>query len=100
VSEGYAFTTISSHPGKPAEVAVSLYLDERAHAETYVHEGGATVHLTVEMGDVSATIGPAIPSRVTAADARIARRFADQAAAYAAAVEQIAAASEGGPAAA
>jgi hypothetical protein len=58
------------------------------------------VHLTVEMGDVSATVGPASPSRVTPEDARIARRFADQAAAYAAAVEQIAAAVEDGPTAA
>jgi hypothetical protein len=40
VSEGYSFATVSSHPGKPAKVAVSLYLDKRALVDTYVHEGG------------------------------------------------------------
>jgi hypothetical protein len=100
VSDGYSYTTISTHDGGPTRINVSLHLDERAHMAAYLHEGGGSAHLTVEMGHVSATVGPARPATITAEDARIARRFADQAAEYAALVERIAAAAEGGPAAA
>ncbi len=105
MSEGYTYTTISVHPGKPATVGMSLYLDGGAWIEVC----GASKdkpHLNISVGEASVNICPQ-PQGITAADARIARRVADKAAAYAAEVERLAAGSEagaseaaGGPAAA
>jgi hypothetical protein len=99
MTDGYSYATITADRDQPVNIAVSFYLDARAHVEAFVHQDGRRAHLTIEMGDVSATIDTARPGAVTDEDAQVARRFADQAAAYAAAVEQIAAAN-GGPAAA
>ena len=100
MSEGYAYTSISVRPGKPATVGLSLYLDGATWIEVY-GAGEGKPHLNISVGDASVNIGPQ-PQGITAADARIARRLADKAAAYAAEVERLAAASEaaGGSAAA
>ena len=100
MSEGYAYTSISVRPGKPATVGLSLYLDGATWIEVY-GAGEGKPHLNISVGDASVNIGPQ-PQGITAADARIARRLADKAAAYAAELERLAAASEaaGGPAAA
>ena len=100
MSEGYAYTSVSVHPGKPATVGMSLYLDGRTWIEMY-GAGEGKPHLNIAVGEASVNICPR-PQGITAQDARIARRLADKAAAYAAEVERLAAASEaaGGPAAA
>ena len=100
MSEGYAYTSVSVRPGKPATVGLSLYLDGATWIEVY-GAGEGKPHLNISVGDASVNIGPQ-PQGITAADARIARRLADKAAAYAAEVERLAAASEaaGGSAAA
>jgi hypothetical protein len=99
VSDGYTYTTISAHRGEPVRVGVSFYLDERALLMVAGAEQG-TPHLNVTHGDVSVIIGPARHDQVTEQDARIARSLAAQAAAYAAAVERLAAGSDPGDAAA
>jgi hypothetical protein len=94
MSDGYSYTTISAHPGEPVKVAVSFYLDHRARIDTYA--GGRTApHLTVQLADVSVSIGPAHPGQVSTEDAQLARRLADEAATYAAEIERLAA--HGGP---
>ena len=100
MSEGYAYTSVSVRPGKPATVGLSLYLDGATWIEVY-GAGEGKPHLNISVGDASVNIGPQ-PQGITAADARIARRLADKAAAYAAELERLSAASEaaGGPAAA
>jgi hypothetical protein len=94
MSGGYAYTTLSAAPGEPVEVAVALYLDDRAWIVT-CGAGKARPHLAVRFGDVAVSFSPASPGNVTPDDARIARRLADQAATYAAEIERLAAA--GGP---
>jgi hypothetical protein len=96
MSDGYAYTTISARPGDPVRIGVSLYLDRNAWI-TVSGEAEGRPHLGIALGDVSVGIGPG-PDEVTVEDARIARSLADKAAQYAAAVEQLAAASEPGPA--
>jgi archaellum component FlaG (FlaF/FlaG flagellin family) len=54
----------------------------------------------VSHGDVSVIIAPACAGQATEQDARLARRLADEAAAYAAEIERLAAASSPGDAAA
>ena len=100
MSEGYAYTSVSVQPGKPATVGMSLYLDGATWIEVYGAEKDKP-HLNIMVGEASVNICPP-PQGITAADARIARRLADKAAAYAAEVERLAAASEaaGGSAAA
>jgi hypothetical protein len=100
MNEGYAYTSISVRSGKPATVGMSLYLDGRTWIEMY-GAGEGKPHLNIAVGEASVNIAPQ-PQGITAADARIARRLADKAAAYAAELERLAAASEaaGGPAAA
>jgi hypothetical protein len=100
MSEGYAYTSISVRPGKPATVGMSLYLDGGAWIEMY-GAGKGKPHLNISVGEASVNICPQ-PEGITAADAWIARRLADKAAAYAAELERLSAASEaaGGPAAA
>jgi hypothetical protein len=99
VSEGYSYTTLTGRRGEPLRVWVSLYLDGRAQMKAY-GTGGGGPHLTVSLDGVSATFGPPDYGAVTAQDAQIARQFADTAAEYAAAVEQLATAGEEDPAAA
>jgi hypothetical protein len=99
MSEGYTYTTLSSHQGEPVRVGVSFYLDTHAWVAVCGRESGQP-RLTVSHGDVSVSIGPASPGQVTEQDARIARSLADQAAAYAAEIERLAAADSPGRAAA
>ena len=89
MSEGYTYTTLSSHPGEPVRVGVSFYLDERAYIEFYGAEPGGRPFLSVSHGDVSVHIGPRTDAEVTAEDARIARTLADLAASYAAEIERL-----------
>ena len=98
MSAGYAYTTISADPGEPARVGVSFYLDERAWI-TVAGQDTARPLLSVSLGEVSVTFSPT-PDGVTAEDARIARRLADEAATYAAEVERLWAANTPGIAAA
>ena len=105
MSEGYAYTSVSVQPGKPATVGLSLYLDGATWIEVY-GAGKDKPHLNISVGEASVNIAPQ-PQGITAQDARIARRLAGKAAAYAAEVERLAALSEadaseaaGGPAAA
>ncbi|MGO8961330.1 MAG: hypothetical protein ACLQFR_28765 [Streptosporangiaceae bacterium] len=99
MSAGYSYTTLSSRPGEPVRVGVSFYLDERAWI-VVAGAGSATPHLTVSHGDVSVSIGPASPGQVTGQDARIARKLAEHAAAYATEIERLAAGDGPGNAAA
>jgi hypothetical protein len=92
MSEGYAYTSISVRPGKPATVGMSLYLDGATWIEVY-GAGEGKPHLNISVGEASVNICPQ-PQGVTAGDARIARRLADKAAAYAAEIERLADASE------
>ena len=92
MSEGYTYTTLSSQPGEPVQVGVSFYLDAHAWTAVCGSESGRP-RLTVSHGNVSVSIGPATPGQVTEQDTRIARSLADQAAAYAAEIERLAAAS-------
>ncbi len=94
MSEGYTYTTLSARPGEPPEVRVLFYLDQQAWIAA-CGTGTSKPHLAVSHGDVSVSIGPARPGRVTGQDARLARKLADQAATYAAEIERLAAA--GGP---
>jgi hypothetical protein len=94
MSEGYAYTTLTAHPGEPTQVGVALYLGQSAWIVA-CGTGKAKPHLAVRLGDVAVSISPACPGQVTAQDAQIARRLADQAATYAAEIERLAAA--GGP---
>jgi hypothetical protein len=87
---GYAYTTLSAHPGDAVRVGVSLYLDDRAWMCVTGAENGRP-RLTVSLGDVSVCFGP-VPDRATAEDARTARRLAEVAAEYAAEVERLSAA--------
>ena len=57
--------------------------------EFYGAEPGGRPFLSVSHGDVSVHIGPRTDAEVTAEDARIARKLADQAASYAAEVERL-----------
>jgi hypothetical protein len=95
MSEGYSYTVIRAHPGEPVKVAVSFYLDQRARIDVYPGHGRSAPHLGVQLADASVSIGPAHPGQVTAEDAQLARRLADQTAKYAAEVEWLAAG--GGP---
>ncbi|MGH3157030.1 MAG: hypothetical protein ACRDNF_10695 [Streptosporangiaceae bacterium] len=88
MSEGYSYTTLSAHPGQPVKVGVSFYLDERAWIVVCGIESGHP-HLTISLGDVSASVGLRTDAEVTAEDARMARVLADQAAIYAAEVERL-----------
>jgi hypothetical protein len=99
MSDGYTYTTLSSRLGEPVQVSVSFHLDQDAWIEV---PGTATgkPHLSVAHGDVSVSIGPASPDQVTEQDARLARKLAERAATYAAAVERPAAAASPGTAAA
>jgi hypothetical protein len=99
MSDGYTFTTLSAHRGEPVKVGVSFCLDQSAWISVFGVSDGRP-HLSVAHGDVSVDIGPAAAGVVTGQDARIARKLAEAAAEYAAAVERIAAQHEGGPAAA
>jgi hypothetical protein len=92
MSEGYAYTSISVRPGKPATVGLSLYLDGTTWIEVY-GAGEGKPHLNISVGEASVNIAPQ-PQGITAADARIARRLADKAAAYAAELERLSASSE------
>jgi hypothetical protein len=94
MSEGYAYTTISAHPGEPTQVGVSFYLDQHAWVSV-CGIGKARPHLAVGLGEVSVRICPACPGAVTGEDARIARGLADEAAKYAAEIERLAV--TGGP---
>jgi hypothetical protein len=78
MSEGYAYTTISTDPGEPARIGVSVYLDEQASI-TVVGRHTGRPHLSVSLGEVSVRFGMT-PDAVTAEDARMARSLADQAA--------------------
>jgi hypothetical protein len=92
---GYSYTTLSADRGEPTRVAVSLYLD----GQSWMCVAGAEddrPRLTVAHGDVSVSIGPP-PGPVARRDAQIARRLADLAAEYAAAVERLSAASTAAP---
>jgi hypothetical protein len=71
---------------------MSLYLDGGAWIEVY-GAGEGKPHLNISVGEASVNICPQ-PQGVTAGDARIARRLADKAAAYAAEIERLADASE------
>jgi len=99
MSAGYTYTTLSAHPGEPVRVGVSFYLDERASIQV-PGTGTDAPHLSVSHGDVLVSIGPARPDQVTEQDARIARKLAARAAAYAAEVERLAAGNGPGTAAA
>jgi hypothetical protein len=99
MSEGYSYTVIRAQPGEPVKVAVSFYLDQRARIDAYPGHGRSAPHLGVQLDDASVSIGPAHPGQVTAEDAQIARRLADQTAAYAAEIERLAAGGPGGTAA-
>jgi hypothetical protein len=92
MNEGYTYTTISAHPGEPVQVHVAFYLNQHAWLEIC---GTGKPHLAISQGDVSVSIAPACPDQVTEQDAQLARKLADQAATYAAAIERLAAA--GGP---
>ena len=96
MSGGYAYTTISTDPGEPGRIGVSFYLDSRAWITVTGQQSGRP-NPSVSLGEVSVNVSPA-PGPATAEDARIARELASKADAYAAAVEQLAAAD--GPAAA
>jgi len=73
MSDGHSYTTISAEPGQPVRIRVDLYLGADAW--------------------IAFCRSPARPGGVTGQDARMARMLADQAAAYAAEVERLAAAS-------
>ena len=92
MNEGYTYTTISAHPGEPVQVHVAFYLNQHAWLEVC---GTGKPHLAISQGEVSVSIAPACPGRVTEQDAQLARKLADQAATYAAAIKRLAAA--GGP---
>ncbi len=84
----YTHTTISAGPDEPTRIGVCFYLDE----QSAVGLGGAgTSHpfLSVMHGDVWVRISPRTQD-VTAADAVIARKLADQAVLYAAEVGRLA----------
>jgi hypothetical protein len=100
MSGGYGFTTISVKSGEPATVGLSLYLDGAAWIEVY-GAGAGKPYLNIAVGGASVNIAPQRQG-ITAADARIARRLADEAAVYAAEIERLSAGSQaaGGPAAA
>lgn len=98
MSAGYTHTTISAHPGEPARVGVSFYLDEQAWIIALGRDTARPL-LTVSLGEVSVTFSPD-PEGVTGEDARMARCLADEAASYAAAVEELAAKDARGTAAA
>jgi hypothetical protein len=88
MSAGYSYTTLSAGPGEPVRVGVSFCLDEQAWIVVCGIEAGRP-HLTVEHGDVSVRFAPRSDTVITAEDARIARKLADQAASYAAEVERL-----------
>jgi hypothetical protein len=89
---GYTFTTLSSRPGEPVQVGVSFHLD--GHAWIAVPGiGSGDPHLAISHGDVQVSICPS-PGGVSAEDARIGRCLADKAAAYAAELERLCAASD------
>lgn len=90
MSGGYSYITLSGGPDEPVQAGVSLRLDDRARIAVLHAESGRPF-LDVAYGDVSVSISPMM-DQATAEDARIARRLADQAAAYAAEVEQLSAA--------
>jgi hypothetical protein len=92
MSGGYSYTTLSAHEGEPVKVGVSFYLDGRAWIAV-PGSGTDQPHLHLSYGDVSVSIGPCTPGRVTAEDARIARELADRAGQYAAEIERLHAAS-------
>jgi hypothetical protein len=79
MSAGYSYATISTHPGEPSRIGVSLYLDSRAWIASCGQEAGRP-QLTVSLGEVSVGVFPA-PGPATAEDARIARDLASKAAA-------------------
>jgi hypothetical protein len=87
VSAGYSYTTINSAPQEPTRIGVSFHLDSTAWIAACGLDNDRP-HLTIDHGDVTARIAP-IPDAITSTDVRIARRLADQAALYAAAVERV-----------
>ena len=92
MSGGYTYTTLSSRPGEPVQVGVSFHLDHQAWIAV-PGIGSGEPHLSITHGDVRVRISPS-PAGVSAADARIARCLADKAAAYAAELERLCAASD------
>jgi hypothetical protein len=99
MSDGYTYTTLNARRGEPARIDLSFHLDGSAWLSVPGDDTDKP-HLLISHGDVSARISPADPDHVTEQDARIARQLADQAAAYAAAIERLAAAQQAGNAAA
>lgn len=91
MSDGYSYPTLSAEPGQPVRIGVAL--PRHARLDHVLGSESGRPHLAVSHGDVSVRIGPASTDRVTGQDARMARTLADQAAAYAAEVERLAAAS-------
>ncbi|MGH3276470.1 MAG: hypothetical protein ACRDNZ_19345 [Streptosporangiaceae bacterium] len=87
MSGGYTYTVINAHPGEPARIGVSFYLDEHAWI-TVPGAGGTRPHLHIAHGEVSVSIGPR-DETVTAEDVVLAHKLADQAAAYAAEIERL-----------
>jgi hypothetical protein len=87
VSEGYTYTTISSGPDGPTRIGMAFYPDHTARIRACgLHNDRPA--LCIVHGDVDVTFAPT-PGPVTATDARLARKLADQAAAYAAEVERL-----------
>jgi hypothetical protein len=95
MSEGSSHTTVSVHPGQPVRVGVCFFLDGRAWIAV-PGAGTEEPHLHLSHGEVSVSICPCAPGRVTAEDARIARELAVKAAEYAAEIERLHAASTTG----
>lgn len=86
---GYTYTTIAARREQPVKITVSFYLDEDAWI-VVPGAGTASPHLTISHGDVTVSVATR-SNAVTADDAVLARRLADQAAQYAAEIERLAA---------
>jgi hypothetical protein len=84
----YTHTTISAGPDEPIRIGVSFYLDGQSHIGL---SGAGSDHpfLSVMHGEVWVRISPRTQD-VSAADAVIARKLADEAVRYAAEVERLA----------
>lgn len=94
----YTYTTITARRGEPTRIGVSFYLGEHVRIRLY-GAGTDRPHLGISQGEAWVSIA-ARTHGLTAVDAAIARKLADQAALYATEIERLCAATNPGTAAA
>ncbi|MEU9890920.1 hypothetical protein [Sphaerisporangium sp. NPDC051011] len=86
---GYTYTTISMHPGKPPRVGVNIYPDDHATVNYYPADDTARAFLAVEYGDTWVNIGTTSDTTVTDTHVKFARDLLEAAARFLADCERL-----------